>query len=131
MAISGIDHAALPLEHVDAMVTFYRALGFRVESSAGGLVYAAHCGNQKLNMHTPALWQRASFTLRAPKAVPGSADLCFAWEGTPDEATALITSAGGVIEEGPVQREGGAGIGTSVYTRDPDGNLVELIAYGS
>ncbi len=57
------------------------------------------------------------------------------WSGTVEEATALIESAGGSIIEGPVDRVGGRAGGTatgrSVYTRDPDGNLVELIAYES
>jgi catechol 2,3-dioxygenase-like lactoylglutathione lyase family enzyme len=33
------------------------------------------------------------------------------------------------IEEGPVTRYGGKGKGTSVYFRDPDGSLLELISY--
>ena len=38
-----------------------------------------------------------------------------------------------VVTPGPVPREGGRGggkaAGTSVYTRDPDGNLLEFIVY--
>lgn len=33
------------------------------------------------------------------------------------------------IELGPVERVGGRGTGTSVYFRDPDGSLLELISY--
>ncbi len=57
------------------------------------------------------------------------------WDGTVDEAVALVRAAGGELVEGPVTRVGGRSGGTaageSVYTRDPDGNLVELIAYGT
>jgi len=33
------------------------------------------------------------------------------------------------IEEGPVDRHGAGGRGRSVYFRDPDGSLLELISY--
>jgi catechol 2,3-dioxygenase-like lactoylglutathione lyase family enzyme len=33
------------------------------------------------------------------------------------------------LEEGPVARSGGRGWGVSVYFRDPDGSLLELITY--
>ena len=34
------------------------------------------------------------------------------------------------VEAGPLRRGGAKGIGTSVYFRDPDGSLLELISYG-
>jgi catechol 2,3-dioxygenase-like lactoylglutathione lyase family enzyme len=34
------------------------------------------------------------------------------------------------VVEGPVPRWGAKGVGTSVYVRDPDGNVVELRHYG-
>jgi catechol 2,3-dioxygenase-like lactoylglutathione lyase family enzyme len=33
------------------------------------------------------------------------------------------------VELGPVERTGARGNGTSVYFRDPDGSLLELIVY--
>jgi catechol 2,3-dioxygenase-like lactoylglutathione lyase family enzyme len=33
------------------------------------------------------------------------------------------------VELGPVARDGARGRGTSVYFRDPDGSLLELISY--
>ncbi|HZD43091.1 MAG TPA: hypothetical protein VE134_03450, partial [Methanomicrobiales archaeon] len=35
-----------------------------------------------------------------------------------------------LVAEGPVSRFGAKGLGTSIYVRDPDGNLVELRHYG-
>jgi catechol 2,3-dioxygenase-like lactoylglutathione lyase family enzyme len=35
------------------------------------------------------------------------------------------------IVEGPVQRTGALGPTTSIYIRDPDGNLIELSRYGA
>ena len=129
MAIRGIDHVAAPLQRVDEMAAFYAALGFEVRQSAGGLLYSVHAGATKINFHAPELWQRASFTLRGPTAVPGSGDFCFAWEGTPEALGEALSAAGAGVIEGPVAREGGAGQGTSVYVRDPDENLLEFIIY--
>ena len=43
--------------------------------------------------------------------------------------------AGAPIEEGPVERiggrDGGRAKGTSIYTRDPDHNLLEFIVYAA
>ena len=42
----------------------------------------------------------------------------------------MLERAGAKIEEGPVARQGGRKAqGSSVYVRDPDGNLLEFIIY--
>ena len=61
---------------------------------------------------------------------PGNSDLCFVWDGTAAEAMAHLDAHGVAVELGPVERRGARGTGTSVYFRDPDGSLLELIAYG-
>jgi catechol 2,3-dioxygenase-like lactoylglutathione lyase family enzyme len=120
------------------MLAFYRALGFTVvgeqEWRDGSMpVVSVAIANLKINLHDPKLWTNPRFKLKGPTAQPGCGDLCFVWKGTVDEAVALITGAGGEILVGPVERVGGRGGGTatgqSVYTRDPDGNLIELITY--
>jgi catechol 2,3-dioxygenase-like lactoylglutathione lyase family enzyme len=120
------------------MLAFYRALGFSVvgeqEWRDGKMpVVSVAVGNLKINLHDPKLWSNPRFTLRGPSAQPGCGDLCFVWNGTVDEASAAIAAAGGEIVAGPVTRVGGRTEGTasgvSVYTRDPDGNLIELITY--
>ena len=64
------------------------------------------------------------------KATPPCGDLCFVWDGTPDALQAALAGAGAEIEEGPVGRKGGRRTdATSVYTRDPDGNLLEFMIY--
>ena len=138
MPIAGFDHVAVPTHDCGALIAFYTRLGFNVvgeaewRSGAQPFVSLA-LDNVKINLHDPKLWQNERFTLRGPTALPGCADLCFVWDGTVDEAIALVTAAGGEIVTGPVTRVGGRARGTasgrSVYTRDPDGNLVELIAY--
>ncbi|HEX5984009.1 MAG TPA: AmiS/UreI family transporter, partial [Solirubrobacterales bacterium] len=56
--------------------------------------------------------------------------LCFVWPGNIDSAVIHLTNRGVQVVEGPVPRRGAQGDGTSVYYRDPDGGLVELISYG-
>ena len=62
-------------------------------------------------------------------AEPGMADLCFVWDGPIDEALAHLERQGVEVEDGPVPRNGAQGPGRSVYFRDPDGSLLEFIAY--
>ena len=48
----------------DAMVAFYRALGFDVAETPHLVV--VHVGDQMINFHRAEMWQRDDFTLRAP-----------------------------------------------------------------
>jgi catechol 2,3-dioxygenase-like lactoylglutathione lyase family enzyme len=127
-AISGFDHVSLPLRDADAMAAFYRALGLTVDENA--YVVVVHLGDQMINFHRETMWTRADFTLRAPAATPPCGDFCVRWDGTADELTAALDAVSATIEEGPVPRPGARGVeATSVYVRDPDGNLVEFMRY--
>lgn len=128
--IAGIDHVSLPMRNVDAMVAFYKSLGFDVAEQRA--VISVYAGRQMINFHRPETWQREGFTLRAPAASPPCGDLCFVWDGPRESLSALLDGAGAAIEEGPVMRHGGRRAeGTSVYVRDPDGNLLEFMIYGT
>ena len=134
MSISGLDHIAIPTNQPTAMMAFYQALGFvvpeeRLWRDIENPVLAIQCGNQKINLHEPAEWQDERFTLRGHSARPGCGDMCFVWDGGLDSLYAVLQKAGASIEVGPVERYGGRGPGTSIYTRDPDANLVEFIIY--
>ena len=127
-AVSGFDHVSLPLRDADAMAAFYRAVGLAVDETEH--VVVVHVGDQMINFHRDAMWTRADFTLRAPAAVPPCGDFCVRWDGSADELDALLARVGATIEEGPVPRRGALGVeATSVYVRDPDGNLVEFMRY--
>jgi catechol 2,3-dioxygenase-like lactoylglutathione lyase family enzyme len=129
VTITGLDHVALPMRDTDAMIAFYRGLGFDVEELKP--IVCVRIGEQMINFHRPGIWEHERFTLRAPAAVPPCGDLCFVWDGTVESAQAAFADLGAAIEEGPVERFGGRrGLSaTSVYARDPDGNLVELMVY--
>jgi catechol 2,3-dioxygenase-like lactoylglutathione lyase family enzyme len=60
---------------------------------------------------------------------PGGSDLCFEWQGPIEDAIAHLGKYKVKIEQGPMQRFGAKGPGTSVYFRDPDGSLLEYISY--
>ena len=87
---------------------------------------AFRLGEQQLNVHGPGSTPEPR--ARIPVA-PGNADLCFVWPGTALEAREHLEAHGVEVELGPVERTGARGRGASVYFRDPDGALLELISY--
>jgi catechol 2,3-dioxygenase-like lactoylglutathione lyase family enzyme len=90
--------------------------------------YAYRFGDQHLNVHGPGSTPqpRAADPVR-----PGNSDLCFVWDGPIEAAVEYLGGHGVEIELGPVERIGAGGRGTSVYFRDPDGSLLELISYAA
>src|SRR5207248_1975530 len=81
--IRGFDHVALPVQHTDPMVAFYRALGLTINDRGTGAVSVFVGAGQMINFHRQTRWQDPAFTLRAPAAKPPCGDLCFVWQGTP------------------------------------------------
>ncbi len=53
-AVAGFDHVSLPMQHTDAMLAFYRALGFDVAEHKA--VVSVHVGDQMINFHRPEVW---------------------------------------------------------------------------
>jgi catechol 2,3-dioxygenase-like lactoylglutathione lyase family enzyme len=139
MSIIGFDHVAIPTANPEAMLAFYRALGFKVPETAqwrasGVSFFSIQFGDNKINVHAPELWQNPEFDLRGPTARPGCGDFCFVWSGTLEVLRESLSRAGAEVIEGPVERDGGRdggrAKGMSLYTRDPDRNLLEFIIYG-
>ncbi len=120
-----LDHCVVHVSDWERSNAFYRdVLGAEVVRVGAGWAY--RFGNQGLNLHGPGV--NAAPVARLP-VQPGNSDLCFAWEGTAEEARAHLDRLGVPVELGPVPRHGARGPGTSLYSRDPDGSLLELIAY--
>ena len=130
--LKAFDHIAVPMERVESMMEFYTALGCQVLDQ--GQIQAVVFGDNKINFHMPSLWSGGEFTLRGHSALPGSADICFIWDGSQETLLNTLESANAGIELGPVSRTGGMNRGstegTSIYARDPDNNLIEFIIYG-
>jgi catechol 2,3-dioxygenase-like lactoylglutathione lyase family enzyme len=133
MTVRRLDHVALPVNDMEAMLAFYRRLGFRVDESNAPILYSVCLGDMKFNLHSPRLWQSPRFKLRGPSAAPGCGDVCLVWDGTEAALEELLASAGAPVIEGPAPRVGGRNTGldtgTSRYIRDPEGNLLEFIVY--
>jgi ribonuclease HI/catechol 2,3-dioxygenase-like lactoylglutathione lyase family enzyme len=120
-----LDHVVIAVSDWERSNTFYRdVLGAEIVERGGG--YAYRFGDQQLNVHGPGL--DPSIVARDPVR-PGNSDLCFVWPRSADDAVEHLHRNGVEIELGPVERPCARGVGTSVYFRDPDGTLLELIAY--
>jgi catechol 2,3-dioxygenase-like lactoylglutathione lyase family enzyme len=64
----------------------------------------------------------------ARRPTPGSVDLCFRWDGPIAEVVEMLSKRGLPMVDAPGPRPAPDGQdAVSVYTRDPDGNLIEFI----
>ena len=119
-----LDHLVLTVASIPTSIDFYtRVLGFVAVEAKGR--WALKFGQQKINLHQAD----HIFDPKAAHPTPGSGDLCFITNDPPEQTLTYLQSAGIVIEEGPVERNGTLGKMTSLYFRDPDGNLLEVSKY--
>jgi catechol 2,3-dioxygenase-like lactoylglutathione lyase family enzyme len=125
MRIDRLDHLVLTVADVDRTAGFYeRVLGMQTVTFAGGR-RALRFGNAKINLHQAG----QEFEPKAARPVPGSADLCLISSDPLPAVCTQLAVHGVAIEEGPVARTGATGAISSVYIRDPDGNLIEISNY--
>jgi catechol 2,3-dioxygenase-like lactoylglutathione lyase family enzyme len=125
-SIDRIDHVVVNCRDVAASAQWYeRVLGFAVERFGPDQRVALTFGRQKLNLRPTgaANWPTGAVDR------PGSLDLCFITDAAPEAVLAHLRACAVVVSEGPVAKTGALGPMTSVYCRDPDGNLVEIASY--
>jgi catechol 2,3-dioxygenase-like lactoylglutathione lyase family enzyme len=123
--VAALDHCVIAVSDWDRSNAFYTdVLGAELVARGEGDVY--RFGTNQLNIHGPGVDGEPN---AEPPVAPGGADLCFVWDGPIDGAVAHLESLGVPIELGPVPRYGARGDGASVYFRDPDRSLLELISY--
>jgi catechol 2,3-dioxygenase-like lactoylglutathione lyase family enzyme len=120
-----LDHCVVHVSDWSRSNAFYHeVLGAELVPVGDGWAY--RFGRQQLNLHGPGLTPHP--VARIPVA-PGGSDLCFVWDGDIDDAIGHLERCGVQVELGPIARNGARGPGRSVYFRDPDGSLLEFIAY--
>jgi catechol 2,3-dioxygenase-like lactoylglutathione lyase family enzyme len=123
--VTAIDHFVLTVQDIDATCEFYaRVVGAdRIDFGAGRV--ALQIGRQKINLHQKG----TEFAPHAAAPVPGSADFCLVAAGPITPIVDHVRRSGVEIILGPTPRTGAMGPITSIYFRDPDGNLVEIGSY--
>ena len=123
LKLSALDHLVLTVANIDKSVQFYQqVLGMGVETFGSEGRTALTFGEQKINLHAA----KSPFRPHAKHPTPGSADLCFITVQPLQEVDLWVIGCGVEIIEGPVTRTGASGKISSIYLRDPDGNLIEI-----
>src|SRR5438552_3522878 len=122
--ITGLDHAVLVTADVERSLAWYQGVlglaGERVEEWRRG------------EAPFPSLRVDATTIidlLQGERSGVNVDHLCFVIER--QDLAAIAASSGLDIVDGPGPRFGAQGMGESIYTHDPDGNVVELRHYGS
>ncbi|MEL6769315.1 MAG: VOC family protein [Pseudomonadota bacterium] len=121
--IKGLDHFVLYVADPEATAAFYALhLGMAVQRFGPEGRLALGFGAQKINLHAAA----TPFEPHADRPAAGAGDFCLLTDEPVEDVKARLEEEGLTVESGPVRRTGAAGPLSSIYLRDPDGNLVEI-----
>ncbi len=128
-AVDRLDHLVITCRDVEISASWYqRVLGMEREEFGPHRRTSLRFGGQKINLRPASATQEEWFT-GAAGGVPGTDDLCFIVTMKADQVAEYLRACGVTIELGPVAKAGALGPITSVYCRDPDGNLIEIATY--
>jgi catechol 2,3-dioxygenase-like lactoylglutathione lyase family enzyme len=133
LTVTTLDHLVLNVRDVEVSAAWYqRVLGMTrhdFQPPYGVARTSMKFGAMMLNLRPVDMDKVAWFT--GTEAVAGSDDLCFLSDASPETVVRHLEACGVAVEVGPVARRGSRGEMTSVYCRDPDGNLIEIAKYGN
>jgi len=129
-----MDHIVLNVGDYEKMIAFYsKILMFAPERleeyRAGGVPFPSVRLNSNtiIDLFPKKMWQKVDRTGQGHENLN---HFCFALSKVMWESLSERLEANNVdIEEGPVARWGAHGTGTSIYFRDPEGNLIEARYY--
>lgn len=120
--IRSLDHLVLTVRDLATTRRFYvHGLGLELRTFEGGR-QALHVGEVKINLHLAG----REFEPKAAHPTPGSGDVCLLTDRSLEVVARRMSDLGYDVIEGPVPRTGASGPITSIYFRDPDGNLIEV-----
>jgi catechol 2,3-dioxygenase-like lactoylglutathione lyase family enzyme len=120
--VTEFDHIVLRVADVDKSLSFYcDALGMSAERVEEWRSGQAPFPSVRVTAET------IIDLVAAPSEGDNVDHFCLVIE--PIDFDEFVATSGLHFEEGPVPRSGARGMGTSVYLRDPDHNLVELRMY--
>lgn len=141
--VRSFDHLVINVADMERALSFYKRLGFALINEDGwrrgeGQVAIKIGDTQKINVHkeerlgpqvrTQTVGDGDRFAL-ARFPVAGGADFCVVWGGTIEEAQQHLRASGVDAMSQPRRVAGARAPATSVYFRDPDGNLWEFVVY--
>lgn len=127
--VLGIDHVAMTAADLEVLCGFYdRVFGVRVHGDfkrdGGSLVRQILVGGALLSIHQAGNGVEPV----ADRPTIGGADLCLRWSGDLESAQTHLLAKGVAVVLGPAPRRTADGLrAQSIYFRDPDQNLIELI----
>lgn len=128
-SVDRLDHLVVTCADVEVTASWYqRVLGMEREAFGPENRTALRFGGQKINLR-PAGADPADREQTARSAAPGVQDMCFTVAVSADDVVAHLRECGVEVVDGPAPKYGALGPITSVYCRDPDGNLVEIATY--
>jgi len=123
LRVTGLDHIVIVTPDVERSIAWYCGVlglqGERIEEWRRGEVFFP---SVRVNDGT------IIDLLQTERSGVNVDHLCLVIE--PQDLDALAASGELDVVEGPVARFGARGMGTSIYVRDPDANLVEIRHYG-
>jgi catechol 2,3-dioxygenase-like lactoylglutathione lyase family enzyme len=131
LPIAHIDHVALTVSDLESMIAYFeRVLGarrtrppYRVGDAVA--IQQLTVGDAMLSLHR----LNNGVSLVAASANIGSLDICLRWNAPIAAALDHLREQQVEVIEGPVARRSADGQpAQSVYFRDPDGNLIELLS---
>ncbi len=127
MEVVGLDHVVLYSSNLERTIDFYVDVLGMDHVVFEDRYHALHFGTQKINLHEAA----RPWAPHAARTEPGTFDVCLLVTDSPEAVAAHLGRKGVPIIEGPCTQTGAQGAMTSVYIRDPDGNLIEIASYPS